>query len=64
MRRLWALTAKHTGPALFRGRLPFCAKELMKQSEIYRQNAENCAYLAEGARDEQTGQRYKRMEAA
>ena len=36
----------------------------MKQSEIYRQNAENCAYLAEGAPNEPTRQRYKRMEAA
>jgi len=36
----------------------------VKQSEIYRQNAENCAYLAEGASDEPTRQRYKRMEAA
>jgi hypothetical protein len=33
----------------------------MKQSDIYRQNAENCAYLAEGARDEPTRQRYKRL---
>ena len=41
-----------------------CVEEAMKQSEIYRQNAENCAYLAEGARDEPTRQRYKRMEAA
>ena len=36
----------------------------MKQSEIYRQNAENCAYLAEGSSNEPTRQRYKRMEAA
>jgi hypothetical protein len=36
----------------------------VKQSEIYRQNAENCAYLAEGAPNEPTRQRYKRMEAA
>ena len=41
-----------------------CVEEAMKQSDIYRQNAENCAYLAEGARDEPTRQRYKRMEAA
>jgi hypothetical protein len=32
----------------------------MKQSEMYRQNAENCGYLAE----EPTRQRYRRMEAA
>lgn len=36
----------------------------MKESEIYRQNAENCADLAEDASDEPTRQRYKRMEAA
>jgi hypothetical protein len=36
----------------------------MKQAEIYRQNAENCSYLAEGAANEPTRQRYKRMEAA
>ena len=36
----------------------------MKPSEIYRQNAENCAYLAEDAPNEPTRQRYKRMEAA
>jgi hypothetical protein len=36
----------------------------MKQSEIYRQNAENCANLAEDAANEPTRQRYKRMEAA
>ena len=36
----------------------------MKQSEIYRQNAENCAYLAEGALNEPTRQWYKLMEAA
>jgi hypothetical protein len=29
----------------------------MKQSEIYRQNAENCAYLAEGAFNKPTRQR-------
>nr|WP_247780057.1 hypothetical protein [Bradyrhizobium sp. 170] len=36
----------------------------MKQSKVYRQNAENCAYLAEGAPNEPTRQRYERMEAA
>ena len=36
----------------------------MKQSGIYRQNAENCAYLAEGALNEPTRQWYKLMEAA
>ena len=36
----------------------------MKQSEIFRQNAENCAHLAEAATSEPTFLRYKRMEAA
>ncbi len=36
----------------------------MKQSEIFRENAENCAQLAEGASNEPAFQRYKRMEAA
>lgn len=36
----------------------------MKQSEIFRENAENCAHLAEGAVSEPTFNRYKRMEAA
>jgi hypothetical protein len=36
----------------------------MKQSDVFRENAENCAQLAEAARDEPTHLRYKRMEAA
>jgi len=36
----------------------------MKQSEIFRENAENCAHLAESASNEPTFLRYKRMEAA
>jgi hypothetical protein len=36
----------------------------MKQSEIFRENAENCAHLAESAANEPTFHRYKRMEAA
>ena len=36
----------------------------MKQSEIFRENAENCAQLAESAESEPTFNRYKRMEAA
>ncbi len=36
----------------------------MKQSEIFRENAENCAHLAESAPSEPTFNRYKRMEAA
>jgi hypothetical protein len=36
----------------------------MKQSEIFRENAENCARLAETATDEPLHLRYKRMEAA
>jgi hypothetical protein len=37
---------------------------LMKQSEIFRENAENCAHLAEAASSEPAFLRYKRMEAA
>ena len=36
----------------------------MKQSDHFRENAENCAQLAERATDEPTHNRYKRMEAA
>jgi len=36
----------------------------MKQSQIFRENAENCAQLAEGAISEPVFNRYKRMEAA
>ena len=36
----------------------------MKQSEIFRENAENCAHLAEAATNDPTFLRYKRMEAA
>ncbi len=36
----------------------------MKQSEIFRENADNCAQLAESAISEPTFNRYKRMEAA
>jgi hypothetical protein len=36
----------------------------MKQSDHFRENAENCAQLAERATDEPTHLRYKRMEAA
>jgi hypothetical protein len=36
----------------------------MKQSEIFRDNAENCAHLAESAANEPAFHRYKRMEAA
>jgi hypothetical protein len=36
----------------------------MKQSDVYRENAENCAHLAEGAANEPSFLRYKRMEAA
>ena len=36
----------------------------MKQSEIFRENAENCAQLAEAAGSEPAFLRYKRMEAA
>jgi len=36
----------------------------MKQSEIFREHAENCAQLAEQASGGPAYQRYKRMEAA
>jgi hypothetical protein len=36
----------------------------MKQSEIFRENAENCAHLAESADSEPVFNRYKRMEVA
>jgi hypothetical protein len=36
----------------------------MKQSEIFRDNADNCAQLAESATNEPAFHRYKRMEAA
>jgi hypothetical protein len=36
----------------------------MKQSEIFRDNAENCGHLAENAANEPAFHRYKRMEAA
>jgi len=36
----------------------------LKQSDHFRENAGNCAQLAERAPDEATFKRYKRMEAA
>jgi hypothetical protein len=36
----------------------------MKQSEIFRDNAENCAHLAETAANEPAFHRFKRMEDA
>jgi hypothetical protein len=36
----------------------------MKQSDIYRQNAENCMQMAEAAEAEPAYNRFKRMEAA
>ena len=36
----------------------------MKQSEIFRENAENCAHLAESAANEPAFHRFRRMEAA
>jgi hypothetical protein len=39
-------------------------EDMIKQSEIYRQNAENCMQLAEAADDEAAYKRFKRMEAA
>jgi hypothetical protein len=37
---------------------------MIKQSDIYRQNADNCAQMAEAAQGEPAYNRYKRMEAA
>jgi hypothetical protein len=39
-------------------------EEAMKQSDIFRENAENCARLAEAATNQPLHLRYKRMEAA
>ena len=39
-------------------------EDIMKQSQHFLENAENCAQLAERAADEPTCNRYKRMEAA
>jgi hypothetical protein len=39
-------------------------KDIMKQSDHFRENAENCAQLAERATDDAAHKRYKRMEAA
>src|SRR5580692_11321971 len=44
--------------------LPSRRMELMKQSQSFRENADNCAHLAEQAAGEPAHQRYKRMEAA
>ena len=56
----WNLACKD-GPSPY---LPVEGKHTMKQSEIFRENAENCAHLAEAAANEPTFLRYKRMEAA
>jgi hypothetical protein len=37
---------------------------MIKQSDIYRQNADNCMQMAEAAQDEAAYKRFKRMEAA
>ena len=39
-------------------------RDIMKQSDHFRENADNCAALAERATDDATFKRYKRMEAA
>jgi hypothetical protein len=36
----------------------------LKQSDSFRDNAQNCAFLAERAKDDAALQRFKRMEAA
>jgi hypothetical protein len=45
-------------------RLPLGQEEAMKQSDHFRENAENCQRLAERATDHPTYLRYKRMEDA
>lgn len=37
---------------------------MMKQSDVFRQNADNCLQLAEGAKSDPAIQRFRRMEAA
>jgi hypothetical protein len=37
---------------------------MIRKSDVYRLNADNCSQLAEGAQDEAAHKRYKRMEAA
>lgn len=44
--------------------MSFVGKDTMKQSDHFRENAENCAQLAERATDDAAHKRYKRMEAA
>jgi hypothetical protein len=39
-------------------------EDAMKQSDHFRENADNCGELAERANDEATFKRYKRMEEA
>jgi hypothetical protein len=46
------------------GRLPLGEEDVMKQSDHFRENAENCQRLAERASDHPAYLRYKRMEAA
>ena len=41
-----------------------CWEDSVKQSEIFRENAEHCSQLAEAASNDPTYRRYKRMEAA
>ena len=36
----------------------------MKQSDLFRQNADNCAQMAEAAEGQPASNRFKRMEAA
>jgi hypothetical protein len=51
-------------PAVVELGLKVKGKGLMKQSDLYRQNAENCMQMAEAAQGEPSYNRYKRMEAA
>ncbi|MDB5518152.1 MAG: hypothetical protein JWQ17_4910 [Tardiphaga sp.] len=43
---------------------PTCFAMKPKQSDAFRDNAQNCAFLAERAKDDAAFQRFKRMEAA
>jgi hypothetical protein len=39
-------------------------EKMTKESDIYRQNADNCMQLTEAAQDEAAYKRFKRMKAA
>jgi hypothetical protein len=66
--RIITLPILHWNPVVNADRRLTCSctegKTTMKQSEIFRENAENCAHLAEAATSDPAFLRYKRMEAA